>query len=147
MNVCDNMKQALGSTMDNINYKERISNLPVPLRRLRHQPLLGTTATRRATSCLSLMTTNILTASPTTLQTSVLTKVITLCLTNLLITSLYHTASKTVATTSLLNVATSPMPNFMTTSVSKRQVALSTARSAYTSALNNLLINKINIQV
>jgi hypothetical protein len=28
MNVCDNMKQAVGSTMDNINYKERISNLP-----------------------------------------------------------------------------------------------------------------------
>jgi outer membrane cobalamin receptor len=28
MNICDNMKQALGSTMDNINYKERISNLP-----------------------------------------------------------------------------------------------------------------------
>jgi outer membrane cobalamin receptor len=28
MDVCDNMKQAMGSTMDNINYKERLSNLP-----------------------------------------------------------------------------------------------------------------------
>ena len=28
MNVCDNMRQAMGSTAANINYKERISNLP-----------------------------------------------------------------------------------------------------------------------
>ncbi len=28
MNVCDNMKTAMGSTAPNINYKERISNLP-----------------------------------------------------------------------------------------------------------------------
>lgn len=28
MNVCDNMRHAMGSTAENINYKERISNLP-----------------------------------------------------------------------------------------------------------------------